>query len=155
VCVILLIALVKEPERGSADGARMQKRSSWFYDVKQVLKIKSFLLTTLGFTWVAFALGSLSWWGPIFLEKAHILAKGQDDPKDAANVALFFGIITCVAGIVGVLLGSEIARRYRKINQRGDPIVCGIAVILAMPFLFGVLLLSKDHLTLTWIFIVI
>ncbi|CAF1442017.1 unnamed protein product [Adineta steineri] len=155
VCVILLIALVKEPERGSADGARMQKRSSWFYDVKQVLKIKSFLLTTLGFTWVAFALGSLSWWGPIFLEKAHILAKGQDDPKDAANVALFFGIITCVAGIVGVLLGSEIARRYRKINQRGDPIVCGIAVILAMPFLFGVLLLSKDHLTLTWIFIFI
>ncbi|CAF1527657.1 unnamed protein product, partial [Adineta steineri] len=42
--------------------------------------------------------------------------KGQDDPKDAANVALFFGIITCVAGIVGVLLGSEIARRYIYLN---------------------------------------
>jgi hypothetical protein len=44
---------------------------------------------------------------------------------------------------------------YRKRNPRGDPIVCGVAVVLAMPFLFCVLLLSKDHLVLTWIFIFI
>ncbi len=42
---------------------------------------------------------------------------------------------------------------YRRKNPRGDPIVCGTAVILAMPFLFFVLILSKDHLVLTWIFI--
>jgi len=42
---------------------------------------------------------------------------------------------------------------YRRFNARGDPIVCGCAVILAMPFLFFVLILSKDHLVLTWIFI--
>ena len=87
------------------------------------------------------------------------------------SVALYFGIITCGAGILGVLLGSEVARRYiylcglihhnvpffsyRKRNPRGDPIVCGVAVVLAMPFLFCVLLLSKDHRVLTWIFIFI
>jgi len=151
--------LVTEPVRGSSDGARIQKRSSWFFDVKQVVKIKSFLLTTLGFTWVAFALGSLSWWGPIFLQKAHILASGSEDKaeqaKEKAKVSLYFGVITCGAGIVGVLLGSEIARRYRRLNPRGDPIVCGVAVILAMPFLFTLLLFSKDKLTLTWIFIFI
>jgi len=40
---------------------------------------KSFVLITLGFTWVSFALGSLSWWGPIFLEKGHILANPNGD----------------------------------------------------------------------------
>ena len=44
---------------------------------------------------------------------------------------------------------------YRRINPRGDPIVCGVAVVLAMPFLYFVLILSKDHLVLTWIFIFI
>jgi len=153
LCVLLLIFLVKEPVRGSIEGANIQKRSSWFFDVKQILKIKSFILISLGYTWVAFALGSLSWWGPIFLEKGHILAKGNEDEKDKENVSLYFGIITCAAGIIGVLLGSEVARRYRRINKRGDPIICGTAVILAMPFLFGVLILSKDYLVLTWIFI--
>jgi hypothetical protein len=43
---------------------------------------KSFVLITLGFTWVAFALGSLSWWGPIFLEKGHIEANGNESEKD-------------------------------------------------------------------------
>jgi len=42
---------------------------------------------------------------------------------------------------------------YRKRNPRGDPIVCGIAVFLAMPFLVCLLLFSKDNLILTWIFI--
>jgi hypothetical protein len=46
---------------------------------------KSFLLTTLGFTWVAFGLGALSWWGPIFLQKAHILANGSETAKDKSK----------------------------------------------------------------------
>jgi hypothetical protein len=28
------------------------------------------------------------------------------------SVGLYFGIVTCGAGLIGVLLGSEIARRY-------------------------------------------
>jgi hypothetical protein len=41
--------------------------------------------------------------------------------------------------------------RYRKINKRGDPIVCGVAVLLSVPFLIAVLLFSKDSLVSTWI----
>jgi hypothetical protein len=43
---------------------------------------KTFGLITLGFTWTSFALGSLSWWGPIFLEKAHVLRTGTEENKD-------------------------------------------------------------------------
>ena len=46
---------------------------------------KTFLFTTLGYTWVAFALGSLAWWGPIFLQKAYILCCGQNDEHTKAK----------------------------------------------------------------------
>jgi hypothetical protein len=40
---------------------------------------------------------------------------------------------------------------YRKQNARGDPIVCGVAVLLCLPFLFAVLILSKTNFIITWI----
>ena len=43
---------------------------------------KSFIFTTLGFTWVAFALGALSWWGPIFLERAHEVSGGAETSSE-------------------------------------------------------------------------
>ncbi len=46
---------------------------------------KSFVLTTLGFTWVAFALGAISWWGPKFLQLAHTVYSGNTDDKTKAK----------------------------------------------------------------------
>ena len=39
ICILLLIFLVSEPVRGSADGARMVKKSNYFADVAQVLNM--------------------------------------------------------------------------------------------------------------------
>jgi len=150
---------VNEPSRGGVDGAAVLRKENWFYDVVEICKVKSFILTTLAFTWVAFSLGALSWWGPKFLQLAdaiyHNTSSANTTSNDSQilnpNVSLYFGIITCVAGILGVLLGSEIGRRYRKRNERGDPIVCGVAVLLSVPFLTAVLLFSKDNLISTWI----
>jgi hypothetical protein len=36
------------------------------------------------------------------------------------SVSLYFGIITCAAGLFGVLLGSEIGRRYDNIYVFGE-----------------------------------
>ncbi|CAF1015428.1 unnamed protein product [Adineta steineri] len=144
ICIILLIILVTEPVRGSSDGVQMLKRSNWFSDVRHILKNKSFVLTTFAFTWVAFALGSLSWWGPKFLQLA------RNDKKTEANVSLYFGIVACAAGIAGVILGSGIANLLRKRTARADPIVCGVAVLLALPFLVALLILSKTNLWVTW-----
>ncbi|CAF0890824.1 unnamed protein product [Rotaria sp. Silwood1] len=155
ICVILLIVLVREPVRGGADGAQVLKRDSWVLEIQRIFQVKSFVLTTLGFTWVAFALGSLAWWAPRFLQLAYSWHYNIVTEKMKANVSLYFGIVTCGAGLLGVLLGSEVARWYRKRNQRGDPIVCGVAVILAIPFLFIVLIISKHSIIATWICIAI
>lgn len=155
VCVFMLIVLVREPPRGGNEGANIQRKSSWFADVREVMKIKSFILITLAFTWVSFALGSLSFWGPIFLEKGDILAHNGAESTNEDTVALYFGLVAAGAGIIGVLLGTEVARRYRRINPRGDPIICGSAVLLAMPFLYFVLILSNSYIIVVWIFIFI
>ncbi|CAF4004426.1 unnamed protein product [Rotaria sp. Silwood2] len=160
ICVILLIVLVRDPVRGGADGVHILKRDNWFFDIRKIFKVKSFILTTLGFTWVAFALGSLSWWGPRFLQLAHILHyKIENDKNESdkikAKVSLYFGIVTCGAGFFGVLVASEIARWYRRRNQRGDPIVCGVAILVSIPFLFILLIFSKDNIIVTWICIAI
>ena len=42
---------------------------------------------------------------------------------------------------------------YRRVTLSGDPIVCGGAVILAMPFLYCTLIFSKDQLIVTWVLI--
>jgi len=42
---------------------------------------------------------------------------------------------------------------YRKRNPRADPLVCGIAVVLSVPFLAAALILSEKYEILTWIFI--
>lgn len=159
VCVFLLILLVREPARGAIDGGELLKNTKWIQDVREIFKVKSFVLTTLAFTWVAFALGALSWWAPKYLQYAelsHNKTTNNDEIEAAkAQVSLIFGIITCFAGLTGVILGSEAARRYRKRNKRADPLVCGIAVILSAPFLAATLYLSKDYPAGTWICIFI
>ena len=67
------------------------------------------------------------------------------------RVALIFGGITVAAGFIGVALGTEIARRYRKVNPRADPITCAFGLLTCTPFLFFALVLAEFNTTATWV----
>lgn len=71
------------------------------------------------------------------------------------DVSYRFGIITVVAGIVGVWLGAEVARRYRVHNGRADAIVCAVGLISCTPFLYGALALARHNMTLTYMLVFI
>ena len=59
---------------------------STFYDFIVIIWCrKTFVLITLGFTWVTFALGSLAWWGPRFLQLAYILHDSKEDKDTKAK----------------------------------------------------------------------
>ena len=66
-------------------------------------------------------------------------------------MALKFGIITCIAGFLGVGLGSESARRLRVKYRRADPLVCAFGLLSCAPFLFFAIVLSKYHTVTTWV----
>ena len=69
IAVLLIIFVLVDPPRGEAEGQENLKASSYSEDLMHLLRNKSFVLSTLGFTCVAFCTGALSWWGPKFLKK--------------------------------------------------------------------------------------
>ena len=71
VSVILLMFVVKEPKRGGAEGHVIETGASSFKDdVIYLLKNKTFIWMTFGFTFASFVLGGLSWWVPTYVEYA-------------------------------------------------------------------------------------
>jgi len=81
--------------------------------------------------------------------------------KDDASVAFLFGLITCVAGILGVSMGTFISQAWKSgkcflsPNSRADPIICSVGSFLAFPFLLLGFHLIIGHLTFAWISIFI
>ncbi|PAA60459.1 hypothetical protein BOX15_Mlig000042g1, partial [Macrostomum lignano] len=146
VCVLLLLLQFREPACGQAEKSTHMHATSWRDDVRHLLRNRSFMLNTLGFTAVAFVAGALTWWTPLMLDLDLQLRGGPVKPDQAA---LGFGIVTCVAGIAGVALGSEIARRLRHRMPNIDPIVNGAGLLLAGPFLWATLYLVPVSVYLT------
>lgn len=60
-----------------------------------------------------------------------------------------------VGGILGVILGSGGAQWYRKRNPRADPLLCGVGVLLSVPFAFFGLIIAHWSGALSWISIFI
>lgn len=76
--VILTLTLLKEPPRGQADGVVEQEPTTLKEDIGYLWRVRSFVLTTLGFTSVCFAVGALSWWAPSYMVLAYKVAKVND-----------------------------------------------------------------------------
>lgn len=82
--------------------------------------------------------------------------KQLHDPAEAAKITIdqvsyIFGIVTFVAGIVGVWVGAEVARRWRKFDMRADALVCGFGVLMSAPFLFFCMYIADKYIILMWV----
>lgn len=152
LAVIVTFLVVREPKRGESEGASTSvSKTSLKEDLKDLLKNRSFVWSTLGFTCVTFATGCLAWWAPTF----NLLAlQVQNLPADENSVGLKFGVITCVAGFVGITLGTIGSNLYRRRNPRADPLICGFGVISCVPLIFlGCSIAHKQNdIALTLIF---
>ena len=67
------------------------------------------------------------------------------------RVALIFGVVTCLAGFLGVLIGSESARRLRVRFKSADPVVCAVGQLIAAVCLFAAMISSHYHTSITWV----
>ncbi|KAJ8253542.1 hypothetical protein COCON_G00201540 [Conger conger] len=158
LAVLLLVVVVKEPKRGAIE-ARPEHclhRTSWASDILALSKNMSFILSTLGFTAVAFVTGSLALWAPTFLFRAAVFTGEKppchSEPCDTSD-SLYFGIITCVTGILGVASGVEVSRRLRQTTPRADPLVCAAGLLLAAPFLYLAIVCAQASTVATYVFI--
>ncbi|XP_066498974.1 protein spinster homolog 1 [Hoplias malabaricus] len=158
VAVFLLLFVVKEPKRGAVE-ARPEHtlhRTSWLTDMKSLSKNKSFVLSTFGFTAVAFVTGSLALWAPAFLFRAAVFTGEKQpcvvEPCDISD-SLYFGIITCVTGVLGVAMGVWVSQRLRVRTPRADPLVCAAGLLLAAPFLYLSIIFAQISTVATYVFI--
>ncbi|KAK2495181.1 hypothetical protein MC885_008967 [Smutsia gigantea] len=150
VALILLIALVPDPPRGAAEkhgdvAMGGPRRSSWCEDVRYLGKNWSFVWSTLGVTAMAFVTGALGFWAPTFLFEARVVHGLQlpcfREPCNSQD-SLIFGALTVVTGVIGVILGAEASRRYKKVNPRAEPLICASSLLVAAPCLYLALTLA-------------
>ncbi|XP_077068382.1 protein spinster homolog 1 [Siphateles boraxobius] len=158
LAVILLLFVVQEPKRGAVE-ARPEHtlhRTSWLVDMKALGRNPSFILSTFGFTAVAFVTGSLALWAPTFLFRAGVF---MGEKKPCLNIpcdnsdSLIFGGITVVSGILGVASGVQASKKLRTRTPRADPLVCAAGLLLSAPFLYLSIMFAQASTAATYVFI--
>ncbi|CAG7819620.1 unnamed protein product [Allacma fusca] len=152
IAVLLILFLMTDPLRGESENSHL-KPTSYKEDVIYLCKNPSFMLSTLGFTCVAFVTGALAWWGPKFIASGLKLQDGGSGTSED-DVSFKFGLITMISGIIGVPLGSIVAQKLRERNSRADPLVCAFGLLMSTPLLFAAAIMARynDIVCFTLIF---
>ncbi|XP_076673784.1 lysolipid transporter protein spinster isoform X2 [Andrena cerasifolii] len=135
VAIIFLLTFIRDPIRGEREGGAHLTSTAWSTDLKALLKNPSFMLSTIGFTCVAFVTGALAWWAPTFLQLGFSLHP-NGNKVNREDVAYTFGLIGMTSGLIGVPLGSFMAQRLRVRWPQADPLICAIGLLISVPLLF-------------------
>ncbi|CAB4028796.1 spinster homolog 1 isoform X2 [Paramuricea clavata] len=159
--IILCVIFVVEPVRGQIEKNQGQGeviadegviiRHSWFNDVKHILRCKTYIWTTVGFTMMCFVTGALAWWAPEFVAYSQSVYYDTKITENDKNISLTFGGITCAAGFIGVALGAELSRRYRLRYGNSDALVCALGLLSSIPFLFLTLVWASKYIYASYI----
>lgn len=157
----LILLFVPEPKRGTLDqmGAHIRTpRSSWLSDMKALAKNRSYVFSSLASAAVSFATGAFGMWIPVYLVRAQVVqktvevcTKGICSSKDS----LIFGAITCVTGLLGVLIGAVTTRLCRQKTERADPLVCAVSMLGSAIFICLIFVVAKKSIVGAYICIFI
>ena len=120
-----------EPVRGGTEEVeaaqleRYLERKVGLADYLGLLRIRSFLINTLGMTAYTYAVGGISYWMPTYLNQERGL------PLEKAT--FMFGLVTVVAGIAGTLSGGWLGDRLARRWSGAYFLVSGAGMLLAFP----------------------
>ncbi|KAM7398499.1 hypothetical protein PAMA_006417 [Pampus argenteus] len=145
----LILLFVPEPKRGCVDQMGARIKTSWVCDMKALTKNRSYMCSSLASAAVSFATGAFGMWIPVYLHRAQIVQKtaevcttGTCSSKDS----LIFGGITCVTGLLGVLIGAVTTRQCRQKTERADPLVCAVSMLGSAIFICLIFVVAKKSI---------
>ncbi|XP_026735032.1 protein spinster isoform X1 [Trichoplusia ni] len=142
IAVGLILWVMEDPERGQAEESHM-KPTTYSQDIHALIRNPSFMLSTLAFTCVAFVTGALAWWGPQFIFLG--LTMQPDVNITIERVSLIFGVITMVAGLLGVPLGAWLGTGLLKRFPRAHPVICGLGLLVSAPAMTLGIVLTQGY----------
>ncbi|XP_054171393.1 protein spinster homolog 3 isoform X5 [Homo sapiens] len=64
---------------------------------------------------------------------------------------LIFGALTIMTGVIGVILGAEASRRYKKVIPGAEPLICASSLLATAPCLYLALVLAPTTLLASYI----
>lgn len=68
------------------------------------------------------------------------------------SAAIRFGAVTVIAGILGTVSGSELAKFLGKYTRKADALVCSLGMMVATPFLFLALtVVQYQQIYVAWV----
>ncbi|KAK7925647.1 hypothetical protein WMY93_007957 [Mugilogobius chulae] len=148
----LILAFVPDPKRGSADqmGGRIRTRTTWCCDMKALAKNRSFVFSSLASAAVSFATGAFGMWIPLYLARAQEVQKTATACVNSqicnSKDSMIFGAITCVTGLLGVLIGAATTRLCRQKTERADPLVCAVSMLGSAIFICLIFVVAKKSI---------
>ena len=138
--------LMHDPGRGASEGKPTGKANRpTLAEYLSIFRTRTFLANTAGQAAVTFALGAYAVWAVTFFQRV----RGMDVSKAGIGI----GILTAGGGLVGILLGTVAADTLLRFTKRAYMIWPGLAVAIAVPFVFGTILEPNLTLSLTYLLI--
>ncbi len=126
----LLTLTAPDPPRGINDGAAAAApraaAGSYWHSLGLLVHNRDYVLAVLGYAAYTFALGGMSYWLPMYMQREHSLTLSR------ANYIL--GVVTVIAGVGGTFLGGYLADALAPRIRRAHMWVSGVSMILAIPF---------------------
>jgi len=155
IAVVLILIFMMDPPRGESEGHEDMQAQTYQEDIISLAKNKSFVFSTLAFTCVTFCTGALSWWGPVYIVNGLKTMKEEDRGIPIDSVAITFGIITMMSGVVGVPLGMVLSTKLKAKFPRADPIICAGGILISALFLSIGMVLCNVNVILAFVFLFI
>jgi MFS family permease len=112
----------REPERGASDHLQATADRSTFLGL---FRNPAFLTATFGLAMLTFAMGGISNWIPVFLQRFA--------GYSTAGSGTLVGAITVIDGIAGTAVGGWIAQRWLRTNHRALYLLSFWSVALTLP----------------------
>lgn len=137
---------MRDPGRGASEGKAIAGKGDrpGLADVFRLFQIPTFVWNTAGMAAVTFATGAYAVHGSNFFQDV----RGMSEAKAGTSI----GILTAVAGLLGISLGSFLADALRKYTKRAYLLLAVVVVAAAVPFGFFCILQPNHTLSLTLLF---
>jgi MFS family permease len=130
----VLCLFMREPRNLAARRKAKSERKSRRTEFGVLFRTPSYVLNTLASAAMTFAIGGIAFWTPTYIYEY----RGQ---PDLGRINMIFGAITVVGGILATLLGGWAGDKLRDRFAGSYFLVSGIGMVIAFPFILGMLFL--------------
>jgi len=134
---------MKEPQRGLSDHAPARRPSA--HEYLQLATNRSYVLDTLGFSAMTFALGGIGMWMPKFINQQHTAGSLK-------HIDETFGGIVVLAGLLATFAGGWLGDKFRDRFPGSYFLVCGFGMIVGFPMVL-LMLFTPFPLAWVWVFL--